>query len=272
MLYDLHCHSNCSDGELAPTDLIARAIDHGVEVLSITDHDTADAYQQLPATQQTLTLIPGIEFSTSWQKIGIHIVGLNIDPTDSTMVAAINLQQSARQRRAETIAQKLEKLGAERPLEGAQAIAGNAGLSRPHFAQYLVESGFCKDYNQAFKKYLGAGKPGDVKQEWACLQDVVDWIRGSGGIAVLAHPHKYKMTRSKLLRLIEDFKSAGGEAMEVLSGKQTPDITQNLQGICEQMGLLASIGSDFHHTQTSWCYLGMHPHLPNACKPVWERF
>jgi len=273
MVYDLHCHTTCSDGELSPADLIDKAVENGVQTLSITDHDTLAAYSSLQSTTpNALTLIPGVEFSTQWNGIGIHIVGLNVALECGALKSGEQAQQQARLSRAEKIAEKLEKFGLERPLEGAKQEAGSATLSRPHFARYMVKAGFSKSIDQAFKKYLGSGKPCDIKQHWAELETVVAWIKDSGGIAVLAHPHKYKMTRSKLVRFLDSFQACGGEAIEVISGNQAPNITQNMAQLAEQRNLLASLGSDFHSPRQSWVKLGMHTGLPKSCKPVWERF
>jgi len=272
MIYDLHCHSNCSDGELPAEQLIALAIEKKVDVLSITDHDTLLAYEKLAIQDSQIKILPGIELSTQWQKIGIHILGLNIQLQSGAIQEAVNAQSKARQERAEKIAERLEKAGLKDALDGAKKIAGHAEISRPHFAQHMVACGFSKNVEHAFKKHLGAGKPGDVKQLWASMEQVIAWIKQSGGVPVLAHPHKYKLTRSKLIKLLDDFKEAGGQGMEVLSGSQGKDITEILRDICVQKNLLASMGSDFHSTSTPWCKPGMHAHLPLACTPVWSVF
>lgn len=273
MIYDLHCHSHCSDGELPVDKLIALAIEKKVDVLSITDHDTLLAYQQgYDSNKEKIKIIPGIELSTQWQKVGVHVLGLNVSLQSGAIQEAVNVQGRARQERAGKIAEKLEKLGLKDALVGAKKFAGPAEVARPHFAQYMVASGFSKNMEQAFKKYLGAGKPGDIKQLWASLEQVIEWINASGGVAVLAHPYKYKLTRSKLIKLLDDFKEKGGRGMEVLSGNQGKDITEMLRDLAVQKNLLASAGSDFHSTSTQWCKLGMHPSLPKACTPVWSVF
>jgi len=273
MIYDLHSHSNCSDGELSVDKLIALAIEKKVDVLSITDHDTLLGYQQEHnADLQKIKIIPGIELSTQWQKIGVHILGLNVSLQSGAIQEAVSVQRRARQERAEKIAERLEKDGLKNALDGAKKCAGPAEISRPHFARYMVEVGFSKNMEHAFKKHLGAGKPGDIKQLWASMERVITWINESGGVAVLAHPYKYKLTRSKLIKLLDEFKQAGGKGMEVLSGNQGKDITEMLRDLAVQKNLLASTGSDFHHTSTQWCNLGMHPALPKACTPVWSAF
>ena len=272
MNIDLHTHTNVSDGKLTPSALLQRAAEKGIELLSITDHDTTAAYLSLPKPPTSLTVIPGIEFSTYWRKIGIHIVGLNIDLESSALHEAINFQGHARQQRAEHIAEKLEKQGIKDALKGARDVAGdNHNIGRPHFAEYLLQIGAVKSINQAFDRYLDA-KSGDIKTYWAALPRIIEWIRAAGGIAVLAHPLHYKLTRTKLIELLEDFIDAGGEGLEVVSGKQSLSAISALGKICTQKQLLASCGSDFHQPDLRWAELGQFPSLPKTCKPVWDLF
>ncbi|MEZ5529844.1 MAG: PHP domain-containing protein [Porticoccaceae bacterium] len=273
LIYDLHSHTTCSDGSLTPTQLVQQAAAAGVDLLAITDHDTTAAFRQLDlAVEQPLQIIPAIEFSTTWRKIGVHIVGLNIRPDSDAMAAGTHFQHQARQQRAEQIDEKLHHIGLPNTLAGAAALAGNDNIGRPHFAQHLVNIGAANNIRQAFKKYLGAGKPGDVKQLWATLPTVIQWIRDAGGIPVLAHPDKYNLTRTKLLALVDDFIADGGQAMEVVSGKQLPQLTRDLGSICQQKNLFASCGSDFHQPGQPWAELGRFPLLPDGCQPVWDHW
>ena len=272
MHIDLHTHTNVSDGKLSPADLIDRANSRGVEILSITDHDTTLAYEQLDLSSTMPRLIPGIELSTSWNKTGIHVVGLNINLNSNAMAEAGKFQQLARIARAEEIAEKLEKQGIRDALEGASRIAGNNNIGRPHFAQHIVNTGAADSITEAFKKYLGSGKSGDIKKYWAPLTQIICWIRDAGGIAILAHPLKYKLSRTRLVALVDDFIADGGEGIEVVSGKQLPADTQQLAKICNQKNLLASCGSDFHEPDQTWAELGGFSPVPKNCTPVWERF
>ena len=271
MNVDLHCHTNMSDGSLTPEQLVELANERGVDILSITDHDTLDAYSGLKSSSEKLRLITGIEFSSQWRKQGIHIVGLNVDPLSPSIISGVAQQKKARQDRAVKISERLNTLGFEHCLEGATLLA-DGQLGRPHFAQHLVDIGAVSNIKQAFKKYLGAGKVGDIREQWAELATVVQWIRESGGIAVLAHPTKYKMTRTKIKELLDDFCSAGGEGMEVISGLQVPSVTKDLATLCNQYGLLASCGSDFHAPGMKWAALGFVSSLPDTCKPIWDRW
>jgi predicted metal-dependent phosphoesterase TrpH len=272
MVIDLHSHSSCSDGALAPGALLARADEQGVEVLAITDHDTVDAFHELTAGHGSLQLIAGVEFSTQWQSTGIHVLGLDIDPGSAAIRAGVRYQTEARRQRAHRIGEVLEKKGIPDALAGASALAPGDYIGRPHFARYLVNIGRAKSIEDAFRKFMGDGKVGDIRQHWADLPQVVQWIRDAGGIAVLAHPLKYKLTRTKLKRLLAAFMQAGGQGMEVVSGQQNPQMTAAMGQLCEQMNLLASCGSDFHVPDTRWAELGRFPALPRSVTPVWDRF
>ncbi|PCI18634.1 MAG: phosphatase [Piscirickettsiaceae bacterium] len=269
MKVDLHSHTLVSDGHLSPKELVARAIENDVDILSITDHDSTGAYVELgDLNAYSIKLIPGIELSTQWRGIGVHIVGLNIDLDNEVIQAGVKRQAVSRAERAELIAKRLIKLGLSVDLVRVKAIAGGVNIGRPHFAQHLVEIGAVKDFAMAFKKYLGNGKAGDVKQCWAALPDIVGWITASGGTAVLAHPLKYKMTRTKLSALLDEFSAVGGQAMEVVSGVQTNDVTGQMGALCKEKNLLASCGSDFHQP-SQWSEIGRMSALPKQCEPVW---
>lgn len=272
MIFDLHCHTHFSDGVLGPEAVVARAKERGVTVLAITDHDTIAALEiaQKAALDAGINLITGIEFSSQWGKGGVHIVGLGVDINSPELIAAVAMQEQAREARALAIADRLSKAGFPGALQGAQAIAGAATLGRPHFAQYLVAIGAVKNINSAFKKYLGAGKPADVKYQWPLMDQAIAWIHAAGGVAVLAHPIKYDLTRTKMCALIDSFVAAGGDALEVISGLQPAAVTEDLIRIANERSLHASCGSDFHFPDQPWQELGGFGKLPTHAKPVWE--
>ena len=274
MHYDLHSHSTVSDGHLTPTELLARAAEQGVDVLALTDHDTCAGIEEarLAAQKASIQLIAGIEFSAQWGGRGIHILGLNVDVRSSVLQRAVAEQQEVRVVRGARIDERLARLGIEGALVGAQALAGASVLGRPHFAQFLIDKGRVKTVKEAFKKYLGAGKPGDVKNLWPELETVVAWIVAAGGVAVIAHPHKYKMTRTKLCALVDDFVAVGGQAIEVTSGMMPPGTVDMLARIARERGLYASCGSDFHFPQARWQELGKFTRMPDDCQPVWHLF
>jgi len=272
--YDLHSHSTSSDGSLTPEALVARAIDKGVNVLALTDHDGTEGITaaQQAAQGTELCLIPGVEISVTWAKGTVHIVGLNIDPDNTVLQQGLRSMRDFRVGRAEDMARRLEKVGISGALEGAKKYASEVMLGRLHFAQFLVEHGHAKDISDVFKRYLVRNKPGYVPGEWASLADAVNWITAAGGQAVIAHPARYKMTATKRRRLITDFKDAGGIGFEVVSGRQHPEEVKTLAKLAQDFELLASCGSDFHTPDNTWVELGHLAALPESCTPIWSIF
>ena len=276
MLIDFHSHTTASDGSLSPAELIDRALAADICQFAITDHDTmagyraaAEYYTHIPGQMR---LIPGVEFSCRWSGTTIHIVGLAVDAEHPAMAAGLELLAQARVARGKKIAERLEAKGFAGAHAGALAIAGESQLGRPHFAQWLIGQGHVEDFNQAFDKYLGQGKMGDVKAFWPELSEVTRWIVESGGVAIVAHPLKYRFTRMKLRRLIVDFKLAGGQAVEVLNGRQTEDQTAQLKRLAVEFELEVSAGSDFHRDSPYGCQLGVELRHLGDLRGVWQRW
>ncbi|MDW6003792.1 RNase RNM [Vibrio mangrovi] len=273
MKIDLHSHTTASDGKLSPEELLLRAVSFDIDVLAITDHDCIDAlalaHRYIDAEQLPICLIDGIELSTVWQNKDIHIVGLNIDVTDPVLNNLISQQKQRRHERAGVIAGRLEKVTREGILPEVRAIAGEAAITRAHFAQWLVENGYAKTIQQVFKKYLTRNQPGYVPPDWCSMQEAIAAIHTAGGQAVLAHPGRYQLTTKWLKRLIEAFAEAGGDAMEVAQPQQAPQERRNLANYALQYKLLASQGSDFHYP-SPWMELGRNLWLPSDIEPVWK--
>ena len=268
---DLHCHSLYSDGELSPTELVARAIDKNIAMLALTDHDTVDGISELQkAAADQLQIITGIEFSSVWKGIGIHIVGLNFDLDD--IAEATDTQMRARALRAQIIAEKLEKKGFTGAYAGAQSYAQHNNIGRAHFSRWLVEQGYCRTQADAFKKWLGAGKIGDVKVQWPEIPQVIHWIHDAGGVAILAHPIKYRMTNRKLATLVNEFAGDGGDGLEIAVAGTDANQLKMLARMANQNGLTGSRGSDFHSPRQFWSELGKAPSLPADVAPVWLGF
>jgi hypothetical protein len=272
MIFDLHSHTTASDGELPPHALIARARANGVTCLAITDHDTIEAYRDMTGDCiDGVRICHGIELSANWHGRSVHIVGLNIDLGSDELRAAVAAQQYTRVGRAELIGARLAKKGIEGAMAGAMAIAGNNNnIGRPHFAKFLVSIGAVRDERQAFKRFLGQGKVGDIQRVWPDIGTVTAWILAAGGTPVLAHPGHYKLTNAKLGILADEFIQAGGNALEVVSGKQSSDLTRKLAELAAAKGLLASTGSDFHRPNAAWSELGRQTALPENLNPVWD--
>ncbi len=273
--YDLHCHSSYSDGLLAPDDVVARAAARGVRVLALTDHDELAGLEgaAVAAERHGLEFITGVEVSVSWGGHTLHVVGLRIDRCASGLNAGLARIRATRDTRAERISEGLQAVGIEGALEGARRHATNPELvSRTHFARFLVERGCAKDMQAVFRRYLTAGNPGYVQHAWATLDEAVGWIVGAGGIAVLAHPGRYRMENWQRDELLVAFKAAGGLAVEVVTGSHTPAQYVSWGKAAVRHGLLASCGSDFHGPGESYRDLGELPPLPAGCTPVWTAF
>ena len=269
---DLHTHSTASDGTLTPAQLVDKAAAAGIRNLALTDHDTTAglAEAQAAADKHAIRLINGCEISVSWSQTTIHVVGLNIDPDNQTLQQGLSGLREYRDWRAREIARKLELYGLENAYEGAAAFAKGELIGRTHFAHYLVQHGHAESIRQVFKKFLVKNKPGYVSGRWAALGDVVDWITAAGGQAVIAHPARYSVTRAKLLRLLDEFREAGGIGLEVVSGSHSRDEYQTMARHAENKQLKASAGSDYHGPENPWIELGRLPALPDNCEPVWQ--
>ena len=272
--YDLHTHSTASDGSLTPTQLVARASEQGVTHLALTDHDGTEGLDEAStaAQQYGITLIPGVEVSVSWHGATVHIVGLQLDQQNQALQSGLGALRDYRRERARKIADKLEKAGIPGALEGAAQYASETMLGRVHFARFLVEKGHAKDMKDVFNRFLVKNKPGYVSGDWATLEQAVTWIREAGGQAVIAHPARYKMTNSKRRRLVAEFKSLGGEAIEVSSGNQHPEEVRVMAKLAEEFELLASCGSDFHSPDNNWIELGKMTTMPPFVTPVWTQW
>lgn len=270
--FDLHSHTMASDGTLSPTELVCHAQASGVDVLALTDHDVTSGLEEASqeAQKQGLTLVPGVEISVSWNGATIHIVGLNIDPSHRGLQTGLKGLRDFRIERAEEIARRLAKHGIDGALEGAKEFANGQILGRTHFARFLVEQGFAKDMRQVFKKFLVHNRPGYVRGEWANLDDAISWIRGAGGQAVIAHPARYNISATRLRQLIQEFKDAGGEGLEVISGSHSAGDVQGMAQYAKRFDLLASRGSDYHGPEQPWIELGKMPTLPENCTPIWQ--
>ena len=271
--FDLHCHSNVSDGMLAPALVAARAKARGVDVWALTDHDEVSGIAEARAAAKALGLafIAGVEISITWAGQTVHIVGLRIDERNEELLRGLASTRSGRELRAREMAGQLAAVGIPGAYEGALAHAGNPDLiSRTHFARYIIDRGICRDVSSVFRNYLIEGKPGYVPHRWATLQQAVGWIRGAGGVAVIAHPGRYKFDPMAYDALFEAFQRLGGMAIEVVTGSHTPDQYDEYARVAQRYGFLASRGSDFHGPGESRVDLGELPALPASVKPVWH--
>jgi predicted metal-dependent phosphoesterase TrpH len=270
---DLHCHSVVSDGTLTPEVLAERAKNNGVELWALTDHDEIGGQHRAlaAAKAQGLKYLTGTEISITFANETVHIVGLGFDPDDAAMVQGLRATRGGRTERAMEMSDGLAKVGIKGAYEGALKFVGNPELiSRTHFARFLVESGVCSETNEVFRKYLTEGKPGYVPHRWASLKDAVSWITGAKGMAIIAHPARYKFTPNEEYALFTEFKAHGGRGVEVVTGSHTAAEYVKYAETAKEFGLAASRGSDFHSPEESRTDLGTLPFLPGELTPVWE--
>lgn len=273
-MYDLHAHSTASDGTLTPAELVRAAAASGIRTLALTDHDSVAGLAEAgaAAAEAGLRLVPGVELSVTWESRTIHVVGLNIAPDHSGLNEGMRRLQAVRFERAKEMGRRLEKKGIPGTLEIAAGLAGVGMVTRTHFARALVQLGHAASVRDVFDKFLAQGKPGHVPTVWAEMAAAVGWIIDAGGVAVLAHPQRYKMTGSWIRRLTGDFKAAGGQAIEVISGNATLSDIQTNTALARRFELLASVGSDYHGPEQVWLKLGKIPPLPDGLAPVWTRW
>ena len=270
---DLHCHSVVSDGTLTPEALAERAKANGVELWALTDHDEVGGQVRAAAAAAAngMAYLTGVEVSVTFANETVHIVGLGFDATNPIIVNGLAKTRGGRGERAMEMSDGLAKVGIKGAYEGALTFVGNPELiSRTHFARFLVESGVCKDTYEVFRKYLTEGKPGYVPHRWASLGDAVGWITQSGGVAVIAHPGRYKFTANEEFALFSEFKTHGGQGVEVVTGSHTTAEYVEYAAVAKEFGMTASRGSDFHSPDESRIDLGTLPMLPGDLTPVWE--
>lgn len=262
-----------SDGTLTPELLAARAKTNGVELWALTDHDEIGGQVRAAAAAAAneMAYLTGVEISVTFANETVHIVGLGFDATNPIIVNGLAKTRGGRGERAMEMSNGLAKVGIKGAYDGALKFVGNPELiSRTHFARFLVESGVCKDTYEVFRKYLTEGKPGYVPHSWAKLGDAVSWIVQSGGVAVIAHPGRYKFTANEEFAFFSEFKTHGGQGVEVVTGSHTVAEYVEYAAVAKEFGMAASRGSDFHSPDESRIDLGTLPMLPGDLTPVWE--
>ncbi len=271
--FDFHCHSSVSDGLLSPEDLVRRAAANGVTWLALTDHDDVGGLAEAAASARDcgIDFSGGVEISIEWREVPVHIVGLGIDGDSPTLRAGLESISNGRIERARRMDASLAEVGIEGCFDGAMRYAENPSLiSRAHFARYMVEIGVCPDTCSIFHHFLVPGKPGYVDHRWATLEESVAWILSAGGIAVVAHPGRYRFSGGTLRAFLAEFKDLGGQALEVVCGSHGNDHVQHFARLARHFAFYASRGSDFHGPEESYVDLGALAALPEDLKPVWR--
>lgn len=272
---DLHCHSTASDGTLDPEEVALRAAEQQVEIFSLTDHDELGglAIAREVALGKGIVFVPGVEISVTWAGLTLHIVGLNVDFENGQLPERLRAIRELRTYRAQCMAKDLATVGIADAYEGALQFVKNPSLvSRTHFARFLVSQGYCQDVREVFTRYLVNGKPGYVPTDWASLREAVTWIKEAGGIAVIAHPGRYRLSELQMDTLLDQFIELGGQGIEVVTGSHTVDQYREFAKRAMNKGLKASRGSDFHCPKESRVNLGELPPLPDGCVPIWDNW
>ena len=272
MKADLHNHSYYSDGVLSPCEVVRLARKADCDLFSLTDHDTIDGIVEakLEAEKLEVSFVNGVEISAFWQNSPIHIVGLGIDIDNDMLQSGLAFNQAIRKERAEKIALSLSRSGIKDALEKAQKISGGHMLTRTHFAQMLIKEGYCKDMKSVFRRYLTGRKPGGVRAEWKNFDEVIEWIQHAGGKAIIAHPFRYRMTHTKIKKMLNDFKLESGDGFEVVNSNSSEDEISLGNQWSQDFDLLASIGSDYHGWPNQKVQIGNLADLPSTSRAIWS--
>ena len=272
MKVDLHNHSYYSDGVLSPSEIVKLASEIGCDLFSLTDHDTTNGIVEakVEADKLGLNLVNGVEISAFWQNSAIHIVGLGIDIDNDMLQSGLEFNQAIRKDRAEKIALDLLRSGIKDALEKAQKISGGHMLTRTHFAQMLIQEGYCKDMKSVFRRYLTGRKPGSVRAEWKNFDEIINWIQSAGGKALIAHPFRYRMTHTKIKKMLNDFKLASGDGFEVINANSSEEEITLADQWSKDFDLLASSGSDFHGWPNQRVQIGNLADLPSTNRAIWS--
>jgi len=274
MIIDLHNHSYYSDGVLSPTEVVRLAKEQECDIFALTDHDTTDGLVEakIEARKLGLKFVPGVEVSAMWSNMTIHILGLNIDIENEALQAGLKQHQEFRAIRALKMARGLGGAGVIGAMEKTQAVAKKGMITRTHFAQMLIQEGICKDMKSVFKRFLTGKKPGGVKSEWAQYDEVISWIHAAGGAAVLAHPLRYRMTNTKVKRMMSDLSANGCDGVEVVTGSSSSNEITLVSQWANELGLLSSSGSDYHGWPNQRIKIGKLQDLPNIDQAIWRNW
>ncbi len=272
MKVDLHNHSYYSDGVFSPTEVVRLADEADCNLFALTDHDTTDGLSeaQQMADELSVNLVSGVEISALWRNMTIHIVGLDIDINNDILQKGLSYNQKLREERAEKIALGLRRAGITDALEKTQNLSKTDMLTRTHFAQMLIQEGYCKDMKSVFRRFLTGKKPGASRVEWRSFDEVVGWIHAAGGLAVIAHPFRYRMTQTKIKNMLIDFKEVLGDAVEVVTATSTDEEITLSNQWAKEYKLLSSCGSDYHGWSNQRIQIGCLRDLPSRDNAIWR--
>jgi predicted metal-dependent phosphoesterase TrpH len=269
---DLHTHSSWSDGVLSPTELVALAATRAVELLALTDHDTMAGCEEAAQACATagIAFLHACEMTSLWRGREVHIVALRLDPQSAPLAAHLAGVRTQRAERIRAIGLRLSEHG----LDGAgiaNAVLARAGTpTRLHLARELVQRGHAADEDAAFKRWIGRGQRAAVPAAWPTVVTSAATIAAAGGVAVLAHPHRYQRSAGALRELCGQFRAAGGAGIEVSLPGMGPGDASRAAALARRFGLAGSCGSDFHVPGVPWRPLGRFAKLPDGIVPISE--
>ncbi len=246
---DLHCHTTASDGIKTPTELIDLAIENGLNILAISDHDTLGGLDEAVeyAKSRDIRLVPGIEFSIDYDDGSFHLLGLGIDHRNEAILKRTESLQNARDSRIYHMVGDLKRHGIDIPVEEVLEESGGGVMGRPHVARVLIRHGYAADMTEVFANYLVKGKPGYVSKERISLEEATSLIKDAGGVSIVAHPASIRYAdmeefEKKLNVMIEK----GVQGLEVFAAMNTPEDISGFQSLAEKYSLIISGGSDYH--------------------------
>jgi len=270
MKIDLHTHSYYSDGVLSPKEIVEKAVNAKCDFLSLTDHDSVEGLTEASKYSKYLDLgfINGVEISAKHNSQSIHIVGLGINPKETTLIEGLQKNNNFRIERAKKISEGLFKAGINKAYEKASLISQTKYITRTHFAQMLIQEKICPNMSSVFKKYMTGNKPGSVKGEWASSKEVINWIHKAGGLAILAHPLRYRMTLTKLKKIVNELMLLGLDGLEIVNSYSRSEDIKITKMIADENKLLYSSGSDYHGWSNQTIELGGTPEYDFGKKSV----
>lgn len=239
---DLHMHSYYSDGYHSPEHLVEKAYNHGIKILSITDHDNVNGINEAMeyAAKYNIEVIPGLEISTDIRDTEVHILGYFIDPKNKDLEHYLNFFREERFKRAIRMVKKLNILGLDITIDDVMVFAKNSAVGRPHIAQALLAKGQVKSFFEAFYKYIGNHAPAYERKVHLSPQSAFKIISDAGGLSFIAHPGNMPEI------LIKELIDAGVDGIEVIHPSHSPEQVRFYRGIVNEYFLLESGGSDFH--------------------------
>jgi 3',5'-nucleoside bisphosphate phosphatase len=268
---NLHIHTRYSDGAFKPKELTNAAKSNNLDIISFTDHDSVEVYKHIPIEHAPVRILPGIEFSSTWENSDVHILGFGIDTSDKQLLDILAWMKSGRHVRAEKMLDKLSAMGIKIPFENVLSFAGDMKLIvRPHIAQALVANNHCRNKQEAFEKFIGNDAPAYVPKPVLSTADVIAFIHAAGGLAVVAHPGKLKS-----LTFIDDFTLIGIDGLEVLHPDHDEKRVKELKEICLKYNLLQTGGTDYHGDEDSNIYVNpIHPdeEVLRDIQVIWDRY